>query len=139
MLNGIPCPLTQSAVRLFTFLIALAAGSFLKAQSLDGCTGTTGCTEVLAVDGCDLGACDASSCDLFGCREFSFCSWLDGDQSPRRKSLLNNGIQFTNNLTNFYFGNTHGGIDRSNDSLSPFIAPKRPFRIVERSCRHNTG
>ncbi len=48
----------------------------------------------------------------FGCKEFTFCSWLDGDESPRRKSLFSNGIRFTNNLTNFYFGNTRGGIER---------------------------
>lgn len=43
-----------------------------------------------------------------------FCcqSWLDGGTSQARKDLATNGISFTNNLTNFYYGNTRGGLER---------------------------
>lgn len=110
--KGISRPLQQPSIRFVAFAIALAANSVVNGQSLDSCSSTAGCTDILAVDACDLGPCDSSGCDSFGCKEFSFCSWLDGEQSPRRKALLNNGVRFTNNLTNFYIGNTRGGIDR---------------------------
>ena len=56
--------------------------------------------------------CDSDSCDSMGARDLTLCGWLDGDQSQLRKSMEESGIKFTNNLTNFYYGNTAGGIDR---------------------------
>jgi porin len=112
MENGTFRPLRYSALRLFAFSTALASASLGRAQTSGDCSGSTGCADAIAVNACDVGSCDSFGCDSLDCKEFSFCSWLDGDLSPRRKGLLDNGIRFTNNLTNFYFGNTRGGIDR---------------------------
>lgn len=37
---------------------------------------------------------------------------MDGGQTDIRSGLADNGIKFTNNLTNFYYGNTTGGLER---------------------------
>ena len=106
---------SKSTIRFLAFSVAITTGGFAAAQTTDEGLVSSGCCD-LGIDSCDTGACDSSSCDSSSCdslycNDFSLCSWLDGDISPRRKSLEENGIKFTNNLTNFYFGNTHGGVE----------------------------
>ncbi len=56
----------------------------------------------------DVGsACDATPCNCSSSHEPE--CWLDGRDSELRQALRSNGITFTNNLTNFYIGNTRGG------------------------------
>ena len=80
---------------------------FVIAQSEENPTTSSSCTDVALASGCDT-----LSCDSLGCSAFTFRSWLDGDSSDARKRLENNGIKLTNNVTNFYIGNTTGGLAR---------------------------
>lgn len=59
-------------------------------------------------------SCESIACDVYSasCREFTFCGWLNGEETAYRKRLAENGITFSNNLTNFYSGNTRGGLER---------------------------
>lgn len=65
-----------------------------------------------AVEPESIEACDGSACDGLGYAPLTCPSWLDGDQSKIRAGLTENGITFTNNVTNFYYGNTRGGLER---------------------------
>jgi porin len=101
----------KSTLRFLTFSAAMNVCGITVAQTIDECTVSPEFCVAQPSD-CALGSCDSSACDSLHSKEFTFSSWLDGDLSPRRKSLEENGVRFTNNLTNFYIGNTRGGIDR---------------------------
>ena len=82
-------------------------------MSLDAtCLQAQSAVEAHSLEGCDISTCDGSGCDGLGCEPLTFQSWLDGNQSKTRTGLADNGITFTNNLTNFYYGNTRGGLER---------------------------
>ena len=82
-------------------------------MSLDAtCLQAQSAVETQSLEGCDISTCDGSGCDGLGCEPLTFQSWLDGNQSKTRTGLADNGITFTNNLTNFYYGNTRGGLER---------------------------
>ena len=112
MLDGTFLSLRQTAVGLFAFAAAFTTGSFVSAQTLDCSEEIASCENDPLMKACDVGSDDSTSCDSLGQEDFSFCHWLNGDLSPRRQSLLENGVQLTNNVTSFYFGNTRGGTDR---------------------------
>ncbi len=62
-------------------------------------------------DGAFCDSSDGTCCDSYTFHQFSFGGWLDGEESRSRKYLSNNGIALTNNLTQFYMGNTRGGLE----------------------------
>lgn len=87
---------TRRASAKLIFAVVVTCGTFSYSQTASDC-------RVIDADSV------SHSSDPYCCR---VGSWLDGDQSSLRQSIADNGITFTNNLTNFYFGNTRGGIDR---------------------------
>lgn len=92
---------------LLAFFIPFAICPACMAQWLDG----EACDEPL-IAGSVSTDCDSTGCDALVGRPLTFHTWLDGDQSSFRSGLEESGIRFTNNLTNFYMGNTRGGLDR---------------------------
>jgi porin len=61
---------------------------------------------------CDTLDRETGVCDSIGRSAEARKSWMDGGESDFRTRLVENGITATNNLSNFYFGNTRGGIER---------------------------
>ncbi|MCC6507734.1 MAG: carbohydrate porin [Pirellulaceae bacterium] len=104
----------HAAARLF-FAVAVTCGNYLYSQTesdyvtqaSDASSAIESNTGCLCDDSCD-GLVSGRLCS----DDLTLSSWLDGDQSKLRQGLSDNGITFTNNLTNFYFGNTRGGLER---------------------------
>ncbi len=89
-------------------LLSVAIDSASVAQWSDG-----EAFETPTIAGDSSANCDTTGCDeLVCCRALTFHTWLDGDQAAFRSGLEDSGIRFTNNLTNFYMGNTRGGLER---------------------------
>lgn len=112
----------RNCFRTLLLLISLGSWGTPAAQAIDGQRMSGDCAEVGLVSECDASSCSAVGCDTFsgdvaGCdalcsSPLTFRSWLDGDISAAREGLGRNGIKLTNNLTNFYMGNTAGGLER---------------------------
>lgn len=68
------------------------------------------CMRCEAADGCDDFACDACECDSMACN-----TCFDGACFPSnyRESLAEQGVTFSSNITQFYFGTVDGGLDQT--------------------------
>ena len=91
----------------------------LVAITACGCLANVG-TEVLAQQTETVSSSTeqvAANCSASEVRPVVYCKncqatpdcWLDGRDSDLRRALKDTGITLTNNLTNFYIGNTRGG------------------------------
>jgi porin len=99
----------QSTVQKAT-LVGLCFLSSISSQASEFCA--TDAPECECTTGESDLTCDGKTCNSAACNELTLHGWLSGDQSSLRKNLADNGIVFTNNLTNFYMGNTLGGLER---------------------------
>ena len=124
--------------------VVTADDSAVLGQSPSDCAAceSNGSASTAACDGCDRSDFDSNAG-----QDFSFCSWLSGDVSPFRKRMAENGITLTNNLTNFYFGNTRGGVEeefrfaghgdyRANFDINKLGGPKGQFLQLRAEHRY---
>lgn len=112
MVNELLARARKATARLL-FAAAVTCGSNLYSQTesdgVNQASDASSATQPSAGCVCD-DACDALVSEPMYGHDLSLGSWLDGYQTKLRQGLSNNGITFTNNLTNFYFGNTRGGL-----------------------------
>lgn len=99
--------LGRASLGVVAILNSLNACVVASAQSGEDGLESVSCADVEISPGCDTLGRDSSSCS-----QFTFHSWLNGDRSAIRKGFESNGIQLSNNVTNYYFGNTSGGLER---------------------------